>query len=144
MIKGKYLSICDDLSDAVNIRREIFAADLDEKDNIAINTVVYDGTTPTGTGRIILEDGVFTIDKTGVLEPLRNQGYGEFIVRLLADKALLSGAEYIYLNSPENTVSFFEKLFFKRDIKSIGENGMVPMLLKLSELTSPCGHKCSK
>jgi GNAT superfamily N-acetyltransferase len=141
MIRGRYLSIMDDLSDVIHMRKEIFNTDIDKNDDLAVNVIVFDKEIPVGTGRIILDsDGNFIIDKVGVLEEYRGKGYGEFIIRLLADKALLSGAKFIYLTATENTVPFFEKLFFKKE----KNNDIVNMILNLSDMTTPCGHKCTK
>lgn len=143
MIRGRYLSIMDDLSDVIHIRKEIFNTDIDKNDDLAVNVIVFDKEIPVGTGRIILDsDGNFIIDKVGVLEEYHGKGYGEFIIRLLADKALLSGAKFIYLTATENTVPFFEKLFFKRE--NTNDTIDIPMILNLSDLTTPCGHKCTK
>ena len=153
MIHGKYLSIKDDLSDVVKIRIEVFEKELafldnigiDSNDELAINVIVYDKEIPVGTGRIILDyDGDFTIDMVCVLSNYRKKGYGEFIVRLLADKALLSGGDYIHLLATDDTVSFFEKLDFKKDTVAPRDDDLVSMTLKLSDFTTPCGHNCKK
>lgn len=146
MIQGKYLNINDDLSDVLRIRGEVFEKGLEEEDKTSLNVIVYDGGAATGTGRIAPYNGGFIIDMVCVLKEYRGKGYGEFIIRLLADRALLAGAKSIHLNASEDTFRFFEKLFFTRDFPhSAGEGvGQVPMTLNLSDLKSPCGRVCSK
>lgn len=147
MIQGKYLSNRDDLSRVIQIRKDVFGNELttDTKDELSINVLVNDKQTEVGTGRITLDDGRFTMDMICVLKEYRGKGYGEFIVRLLADRALISGAKAVYLLATPNTVLFFEKLFFtKATLSDVENESDIKMVLDLTKSKTPCGHNCSK
>ncbi|SHI48050.1 GNAT family N-acetyltransferase [Parasporobacterium paucivorans] len=149
MIRGKYLGFGDDLSGAAHVRNKVLHAGLDEKDNLAINVVVYDGSHVVGTGRITPDDFSlagsfrFTIDKVCVLEEYRNSGYGDFIVRMLADRAANAGADKVYAHIPVECRGFFEKLMFIEDKSTVQSSSQTStMVLTLKDLTTPCGGHC--
>ena len=151
MIQGKYLSVEDDLSDVFTIRKNIFIDEMG-KDSSYINegldalsihaTVTNEKDIVCGSGRLTLmlddnNDTSFSMDLLGVLPEERHKGYGEFLVRILADKAMLSGAESIKIECNLATAPFFEKLYFKKD--SI-DGDVCKMHVDMADFKHPCEH----
>lgn len=67
-------------------------------------------------GRLVLdiENDRFYADNICVLKEYRRKHYGEFILRMLADKANECRAEYLWADISESCAKpFFEKMFFK-------------------------------
>lgn len=136
MIRGKYLSIEDDLTDVNQIRSTVFNNSL-PVNPLSMNVLVYEGDLPVGTGSIILSEGLFIIENIAILPTYRNKGYGEFTLRLLADKALLSGAKEIFIKCETALQPFFAKYGFHAL-----KDSNFSMKLILSELISPCKNHC--
>jgi N-acetylglutamate synthase-like GNAT family acetyltransferase len=114
---------------------------LDWGDEIAIYGVIHDEEyKPLAAGKISLLNGRYELSNIAVLEPERNKGYGDFLVRLLVNKAFMSGAECIYTTTSTNTVGFFEKLGFK----ILNEKSSIQELLNMILFTSSICRKCSK
>ncbi len=153
MITGKYLSIEDNLENVISIRNTVFDEEIKKDssyinealDAFSIHALVKDeNDNYVGSGRLtmLLDDDnntLFTMDLVGVLKDYQHKGYGEFMVRMLADKAMLSGAEYIDIKCPKEIEGFFSKLFFKTISE---ENGICNMKVTLSEFKHPC--ECCK
>lgn len=140
MIKGKYLSINNDLSEVINVRYSVFGDMNTDINPFAMNVLVYDEQIPVATGSIIYDEGVFTIEGIGVLSQHRNKGFGEFTLRLLADKALLAGGKEVFLECSKKVSSFFQKYYF--DIYKEKDN-TVMMKVNLEQFKPACGGNCS-
>lgn len=127
MIHGKYISQGGDLTEVLKVRKEIFGAEADERDPDAVNILVslvenaQDAGTVVGCGRLNfdLDHFRFYIDRVGILEKYRRNGFGEFALRTLVDKVNQCGAEKVYVEKAAVTnkeaESFFRKLFFQED-----------------------------
>ncbi|BCJ96951.1 hypothetical protein acsn021_45200 [Anaerocolumna cellulosilytica] len=124
MIKGKVLVYGDDLSEVILIRKQVFSQEakyckttiMDNDDEFAVHAVVYDVnkyTKPIGTGRLIYKEGQYILDNIMVIKEERNKKYGDFVIRLLVNKAFSSGAKEIILDSPKDLVLLFQKIGFK-------------------------------
>lgn len=151
MIRGKYLGYGDDLTQAAYVRKKVLGKGLDEKDSLAINVVVFDESHVVGTGRITPDDFNlagsfrFTIEMVCVLKEYRHLGYGDFMVRMLADRAFCAGAAKVYANVPDSCMEFFKKLNFSEDLSTvITEPNTRVMVLTADGLASPCGGHCKK
>lgn len=132
MIRGQYLNQGEDLSSVRKLRTEIFGAGEDEKDPEAVNLYVSliegaeDKGIPVGCGRLTLDPEVFrfTIDRVGILEAYRKNGYGEFALRALVDKVNQCGADRVYIREKdlqtEEAERFFRKMFFAPDAENAG------------------------
>ena len=74
-----------------------------EKYNVAAGRLVLD-----------LENDRFYVDNICVLEEFRAKKYGEFVLRMLADKASQCRAEFIWADvSGSDAKGFFEKMLFE-------------------------------
>ncbi len=151
MIKGKFIVQGGDLSDARQVRQAVFIEEqqispeleYDGWDEKAIHAVVYDpNSLPVGTGRLLLEeDGSFHIGRVAVKKECRKQGYGDFVVRMLLDRAFQCGAEEVCILAQTTAVGFYETIGFETcggpcldaDIEHY------PMKVKKGRVKTACG-----
>ncbi len=144
MIHGKYLGQGEDLTAVKKIRNEVFSGTgynlREELDSLALNVIVdtdeYSAvscgkeencakdetakksaeTVFAATGRLLLdiENDRFYADNICVLKEYRRRHYGEFVLRMLADKACECMAEFLWAEVSVNTAKpFFKKMFFE-------------------------------
>lgn len=66
-----------------------------EPEAFCMYALAYEGDTPVATGGITFDGESYRIQEVAVLPEFRRKKYGDFIVRLLIDKAMLSGAQTI-------------------------------------------------
>ena len=66
-----------------------------EPEAFCMYALAYEGDTPVATGEITFDGESYRIQEVAVLPEFRRKKYGDFIVRLLIDKAMLSGAQTI-------------------------------------------------
>ena len=120
MIKGQYLSYGDDLTKVHEIRKAVFTeeygipedVELDDDDIMAMHVILDYENEKVGTGRMKYDGETFILDKMAVLKEHRNNGYGEFIVRMLLDKVFLANGKEIFTDATKDTVEFFKKIGF--------------------------------
>ena len=153
MVQGKYLYYGDDLSDVFNIRRKVFVEEqgvseeeeFDEYDNLSIHALVYDNSNnkkPVATGRVYYDGKNYRVGRIAVLKEERGKYYGDFIVRLLVNKAFLSGADEVIINAQVNAIPFYEKVGFRTYGEVFQEAGIDHIAMKVL-LNSFC-KKCDK
>ncbi len=141
MVQGKWFPMGADLSEALHIRRQVFAAGEDAQDAAAQQVVVYREGTPVGSARLYWADGAFRLDFVGVPECERGKGYGDLLIRLLLFKALTHNATLIALETPAQTRSFFAKYGFEVTGE---ENGRYQMQIAGDAVQlSHCGGNCA-
>lgn len=119
MIQGKYVSTDAELSAFNNIVASVFSNSDNYDDSVMNNKLLSlykedSQITYTGAGRITYDLDYFVIDSVCVLPEYRNHKYGDFIVRILADKAIECGAKKVYAYVPSACVSLFEKIGFTK------------------------------
>lgn len=150
MVFGKFLSPLDDLSECLEIRREVFIdeqgvaeeLEYDGSDSTAMHLIVFDGEKTVATGRISLIDGIYKISRVAVRKEERGKYYGDFTVRMLCDRAFQNGAEVVYINSQTHAVGFYESIGFE----CVGDEFMeaeiphIEMQLKRCKFVSKCGN----
>ena len=148
MIMGKYFMQGDDLREPFSVRRAVFVEELNQPESAAfdgadgdcIHALAYDDErVPAATGRLRLhEDGTFEIGCVAVLADKRRQKLGDFIVRLLLDRAFLCGAMEIFLTATAESAPFFESIGFA----ATGEktDAGVPMSVRRGGVKTACGH----
>ena len=78
-----------------------------------MHVLAYDNGVPVAVGRICYDGWEFVISKVAVLKEHRHKMYGDFIVRMLIDKAMMSGATEIKLESPQSCAEFFKRIGFE-------------------------------
>lgn len=156
-IKGKYLlGGLHDISECLAVRQEVFgeegrfltAASKDSQDSSAIFVLAYemDGEREqkiVGTGRLIFLGDHYKINGVAVRKEYRRRKYGDFIVRMLLDKAVTMGAEEVYADVPKQVVPFCEKIGFVSEEKEYDEDGICYLLMKLtvSDFMPPCAKR---
>ena len=146
MIRGVYLNTMnDDLSECMRIYRDVFNGDINENvevwnekadEDMAIYLLLYnEKEVPVGTARLIFDfDGVFKFDGLAVLPEFRKNGYGDFIMHMIFDKAYQSGAHYLVSNDIYHTPDYFNKYGF------IVENQHLTLDLKRYFESHKCCH----
>jgi predicted GNAT family N-acyltransferase len=123
LTQGKYLYFGDDISSVYHIRDEVFCKEIgmmeqDEKDGMDITSVHVlifscDNTMkPVATGRISFDGDTYLIDKVCVIKEERNKYYGDFVVRMLVNKAFLSGASEVLVETYIQNIEFYKKIGF--------------------------------
>lgn len=145
MVFGKFISGNNDLKQVQAIRRMVFKEELglsgqaDLPDEFCIHAIAYDGEKAAGTGRILFDGDRFTIAGIAVLPEYRGQKYGDFLVRLLVDKAMMSNAQEIHLDALEGTEGFFKTIGFEGCGERYQKCGgrWIPMILRTDQI-----HKC--
>lgn len=121
MIEGKYLyGNTADLSEVYRIRRSVYVEEngvpedleFDGYDSMCVHAVISVKGKYLGTGRLIFDGDEYSISHIAILKEERSKHYGDFLVRMLIDKAFLSGANEIYVNAKESAVGFYKKIGF--------------------------------
>lgn len=151
LIQGKYLYLGNDLSEVYHIRSEVFCKEIgikeeDEKDSLdmqSVHVLIFscDNTLkPVATGRISFDGNTYLITKVCVLKEERNKYYGDFAVRMLANKAFLSGAKDVIVETYIQNIEFYEKIGFAINgnsyVKFDGE--YIKLILKSESLCKKC------
>ena len=146
MVFGKFISGVDDLTQVTEIRRKVFEEELgifsegeDLADAFCMHALAYDKDIPVGTGRILFDGEQFKIAGIAVLKEFRGQKYGDFLIRLLVDKAMMSNAQEICLDALCGTEGFFEMIGFEIAGEKFENQGSswIPMILYSKNI-----HKC--
>ncbi len=122
MIKTLWVAYNDDsFKDVRYIRETVFVEEyninyeeeFDDLDTTAMHMLVFDGYTPIGTGRVMLDGEKAVIGRLAVLKDFRREGIGDLIVRLLIRKAFDSGAKTQSLHAMTYCVDFYKKVGFE-------------------------------
>lgn len=146
MIHGKYVGQGEDLSEVIKIRSAVFEEEVlkeydlhEEYDPMALNAFVDVEGTPVGAGRLVLnlEEDRFYVDDLCILAPFRGNQYGEFTLRMLADKAEQCNATELWAKVPDFASGFFRRFFFKEVGK---ENALALMKAQLTDFHTCCSH----
>ena len=147
MIHGKYIGQGGDLSEVKALREEIFGSGMaesydlhEEADPMALNAVIDEDGKNVGTGRLVFDiiEDKFYVDNIGILEEYRGKQYGEFTLRMLADKADQCLAKEIWAEVPKSAENFFKRLFFK----PLGNNGdMITMNAQIADFHTCCSSE---
>lgn len=135
--------------DALSVRVAVFtdeqgySADLetDEKDDISVHAVVYDGGAPVATGRLFFENDAWHIGRVCVLPAHRGKKYGDLVVRMLCSRAFESNAKHdIILHSQLPAKGLYEKIGFVQQGHIFTEEGQPHVLMRLtpSGFLKPC------
>ncbi len=148
MICGRYYLGLDHMEEIAPIRREVFGAEqgftedilFDETDETAVQAVVYkdiDRTIPVGVGRLHKtgNGADYKIGRIAVKKDERGQGFGDFIVRMLVDKALLMGADRVLVGAQPHAIPFYEKIGFRSVGESYIEAGIVHTVMEIRQNT---------
>ena len=101
--------------------------------------LAYEGETAVATGGISFDGASYQMKEVAVLPEFRRKKYGDFIVRLLIDKAMMSGAQMINADVLQGAVPLFETVGFKASGELYEKDGKqwLPMQLQAESI-----HKC--
>lgn len=148
MIEGIYVSGQEDLSILLDLRKEIFQKEMgilpgleqDGCDAFAVHAVACENGQPAAAGRILYDGEVFRISRVCVKREFRGKGLGDFVTRMLINRALISGAGEIYLNTFEEAKGFFEKIGFETcgPVYENGGRNCISMWLRSENLHTCC------
>ena len=161
-IQGKFKAFQDDLTDVYEIRRKVFIQEqgvpeqeeYDEYDKSAIFCVVYEPKNESeennnndlisvATGRLVLlEDGRYKIGRIAVLKEYRGKQYGDMVVKMLVNKAFMSGATKVYVGAQIRAKGFYQTIGFEEYGNSYMESGIehIGMVLEKDKLCTKCNH----
>lgn len=124
MIRGVYLNgQLDDWQACFDMRKQIFEDELkcpvkkDADDDMAIQLLLYgENDTPVASARLIFDlGGIFQFDYLCVLQEERNNGYGDFLMHMIFDKAIQCGAEYLISDDISHSTDYFKRYGFFMD-----------------------------
>ncbi len=152
MVQGKYLYYGDNLSQVFEIRRKVFVEEqgvseteeFDDYDDLAVHVLVYDNSKkPVATGRVYHDGKNYRIGRIAVLKEERGKYYGDFVVRLLANRALSAGAKEVIVNAQVKAVRFYEKIGFISYGEVFKEAGIehIAMGIKIDAMCQKCDKK---
>ncbi len=112
-------------------------------DEFCLSALVFAGEEPAGMGRIFFDGTDFKIMEVAVLPEYRGEKYGDFMVRLLIDKALMSGAREIGLDAMSGTEGFFRTIGFEAEGEPYEKDGIIrqPMVLYADRIHKCCGQQ---
>lgn len=152
MVKGIYLKQGDDLTAAHAIRDKVFieeqkvdpSEEYDEWDAKAIHALAYNEQgEPVGTARLILDEaGEFHIGRVAVLASERRKGYGDFLMRMLLDRAFLCGAQEVKIGAQLQAIPFYETIGFTVCGEEYVDARILhrPMKIAKGQVKTACGH----
>jgi len=120
MLRVKWLKGTDDLSDAYNVRFQVFVKEqnvpiqleMDDTDKIAQHIVVYRNNKPIGTGRMFVQDGKYYLGRIAVLREYREQHVGTLVVKSLLKEAFDKGADEVHIHAQIQVQDFYKKVGF--------------------------------
>jgi predicted GNAT family N-acyltransferase len=146
MIQGKLFSEDENLSEIYRIWDEVFLkeekipVDLIYKTNekTKIHAIVYEGadlSCPIAAGRMAMDSISAKIELVAVLKEYRGKEYGDFVIRMLLDKAKTAGIQYIVVEPPESVVGFFQKTGFEESGEETDSQGIKYILMKYNQDT---------
>jgi Predicted acyltransferase len=148
LVEGKFLSYNDDLTDAFEIRKQVFQLEqgvkeeeeFDDLDKEAVHVVIYIQQKAVATGRLLFDGDTFRIGRVAVLQEERGKQYGDFVVRMLMDRAFNSGAKEIFISAQIQTKGFYEKIGFQQDGEEFIEAGIrhIPMKIEQNHVCKGC------
>jgi len=150
----------DDLTEVINIRSKVFVEEFripynlefDYMDDFAVHAIAYEKTDhamqnnctteklAVATGRLFFDGDECWLDKVAVLKEYRGKEYGDFIVRLLLNKAFMAGIKSVNINSFITSEAFFEKIGFVKNGDEFIENDIKKrkMTIRIANMVNKC------
>ncbi len=131
-IEGKYINGTDDLSEVKKVRQMVFQKtdyetshlyDMDISlicDEMAVHALAWIEGKIVGCGTLFYDGETYLIDRIAVPEEERRKKYGDFIVRMLLDRAFRNHALCIVAYVPEEILPFFQTIGFQEKDKREG------------------------
>lgn len=147
MVFGKFVSEEKDADVVQSIYKQVCEKELGLDDSetteeeFCLNALVFAGEEPAGMGRVLFDGEDFRIRDVAILPEYRGDQYGDFMVRLLIDKAMMSNAQEIRLDALAGTEGFFRKIGFETAGEAFEARGgrWQPMILHAGSIHKCCG-----
>ena len=123
MVKGRYMEGAADIGGVLDIRKKVFeeeykvsgAGSPSFDDNMALHAVAYDDNDKIVAAGTLYFDGLtFTIDKIAVLPDYRRHSYGDFVLKILIDKAASAAPKEILGRCFTESAGFMESVGFEK------------------------------
>lgn len=147
MVCGKLVSGSErneEMQQMTEIRNAVLKEELhlpiqEDMDAFCMYALAYEGDKAVATGGISFDGEVYRIQEVAVLAAYRKKKYGDFIVRLLIDKAMMSGAQVIEADIIKEAMPLFESIGFTISGEMYEKEGKIwaPMQLLVGSI-----HKC--
>lgn len=109
--------------------------EFDSYDDIADFALLFDDNKAVATARAVKTEDGFKIGRIAVLKDYRGKGYGDLIVRAVIEKAFSYGADYVFVDSQNHAVPFYEKIGFSVIGEQIIDRGIahIPMRIERTD-----------
>ncbi|WP_343210226.1 GNAT family N-acetyltransferase [Anaerolentibacter hominis] len=148
MIKGQFLFYGSDLSDVLRIREQVFLEEQkaeqsmvwNEDDQTAAHLIIYDGTKPVATGRLVKEEDGYKIGRIAVCKDERGKEYGDFVVRILLERAFQCQGDKVKVTAQLHAVPFYERYGFQKSGEEYCSEGL--MCVDMSVKKENCNFGC--
>ncbi len=151
MIHGKIVTERKEWSEALDVLEELFVKELQYQkedvlgayENVAAYAIVYEGikeSQAVAAGRLDYEGENGKLQYIGVYKEYRRKGYGDFIVRLLLNKAFTSGIKEVDCMVPVDVAPFFERVGFRKTEWDKNINGIKcnKLIINSENFIYPC------
>ena len=144
MVFGKWLQGNEDLSDCYALRQEVFVQEQEIDESLEItgddgeyaHLVVYEDTIPVATGRMRwIGPKTVSIGRVCVKKSKRGQKLGDFLMRIMMEKAFQDGALEAVLDAQSYAVGFYERLGFVKG-EAVEEPSGIPHFRMRADLTA--------
>lgn len=156
MIRGKYLTSMDDISEVLAVRKAVFveeqgySLDLerDKFDDMSVYALAIDEDgKPVATGRLFInEEDKFMIGRVCTLKEYRGQGYADLVMRMLLYRALELNAPDVTISSQIPAMGFYARYGFEPTGKITWDEGVEHRELLVradnARLEGSCGGCC--
>ncbi len=128
MISAKWVQ-GEKLEPVFKIREEVFVNELslakemikDDFDELNQSVVLSEFRVPVATGRLVVSDGKFFIDRLCVLKENRGKRHSDLIIRMIVRKAYDMGAKKTYATIDPKLKKIFEHIGFVEDAETEGK-----------------------
>jgi N-acetylglutamate synthase-like GNAT family acetyltransferase len=143
LIEGKLLNFSDDLTEVRKIQESVFCNEdmvknIEDEYAFAVHAVAYQGTDKkcaVAAGSMAYDGEICRLGRVAVLKPYRGNHYGDFIVRILLNKAFTSGIEKVYTYASPDNLGFFSTIGFKAEHE---KDGLTAMSITSTQLVTKC------
>lgn len=145
MIEGKLLYSDDELSEVYQIQKTVFGNSIhniepDDENLFTIHAIVYESgeeKKAVAAGSLNYNGEVCRLDRVAVLKENRGNYYGDFIVKILLNKAFMSEIKKVDITVEPNNIGFFKKIGFQAEYEH-GES------IRMSITSAQVAVKCQK
>lgn len=123
--KGKFYSGNEAIEEVKSVRIAAGSSASFDFDEISVHVVAYnveDEVTPVATERLMFDGDSYSLGEIFVVPGFENDGYEDFVLKMLIYHAFRSGASKVFAYVPEKQVSFFESEGFLKSENKVDDN----------------------